>query len=108
MWFYDGKLLADEAVRGQLGRWGKLCGVKVTPHQLRHAFATQLINQDLPIESLRKLLGDQTLNMTQRYARLYDATVQQQFKSAPEAFEGILIRDWPLSVDMPQIATVEP
>ncbi|MBE2240035.1 MAG: site-specific integrase [Caldilineaceae bacterium] len=44
--------------------------MKVTPHQLRHTFATQLINQDLPIDSVRKLLGHQTLNMTQHYARL--------------------------------------
>jgi len=108
VWFYNGKLLADEAIRDQLGRWGKACNIKVTPHQLRHTFATQLINQGLPIESVRKLLGHQTLNMTQHYARLYDATVKQHFESATEAFEGILIRDWPISVEVPQIAMVEP
>ena len=108
VWFYGGKLLADEALRDQLGRSGKACNIKVTPHQLRHTFATQLINQGLPIESVRKLLGHQTLNMTQHYARLYDATVKQQFESATEALEGILIRDWPVQVTVPQIATVEP
>ncbi|MBW7939624.1 MAG: site-specific integrase, partial [Candidatus Omnitrophica bacterium] len=85
LWFYNGRLPSDESIRDQLGRWGKHCGVKVTPHQLRHTFATQLINQGLPMESVRKLLGHKTLNMTQHYARLYDATVKQQFESATEA-----------------------
>ena len=65
LWRYNGRLLADEAVRDQLARWGQLCGVKVTPHQLRHTFATQLVNHGLPIDSVRKLLGHRTLNMTQ-------------------------------------------
>jgi hypothetical protein len=73
---YNGRLLADEAVREQLARWGQLCGVKVTPHQLRHTFATQLVNHGLPIDSVRKLLGHQTLNMTQHYARMFDATIR--------------------------------
>ncbi len=96
LWFYNDRLLSDETVRDQLGRWGKQCGVKVTPHQLRHTFATQLINHGLPIESVRKLLGHQTLNMTQHYARIYDATVKQQFESATEAIEGIYADDWPV------------
>lgn len=101
LWFYTERLLSDEAVRDQLGRWGQQCGVKVTPHQLRHTFATQLINHGLPIESVRKLLGHKTLNMTQHYARIYDATVKQQFESAAEAIEGIYVNDWPI----PAIAT---
>jgi hypothetical protein len=48
---------------------------------------------------VRKLLGHQTLNMTQYYARIYDATVEQQFGSATEAaeaIEGIYAHDWPV------------
>ena len=85
LWCDNGRLLAGEAVRDQLARWGQLCGVKVTPHQLRHTFATQLVNQGLPIDSVRKLLGHQTLNMTQHYARMFDTTVKQQFAVATEA-----------------------
>jgi len=58
------------------------------------------------MESVRKLLGHKTLNMTQHYARLYDATVKQQFESAMAAFEGVLIHDWPVSVAVTQTATV--
>jgi site-specific recombinase XerD len=96
LWCNNGRLLADEALRNQLARWGQLCGVKVTPHQLRHTFATQLVNHGLPIDSVRKLLGHQTLNMTQHYARMFDTTVKQQFAAATEAFEAMLIPDWPV------------
>ena len=98
LWCYNGRLLADEAVRDQLARWGQLCGVKVTPHQLRHIFATQLVNRGLSIDSVRKLLGHRTLNMTQHYARMFDTTVKQQFAVATEAFNAMLIPDWPVPV----------
>lgn len=102
LWFFGGRLLSDETLRDQLARWGKRCNVKVTPHQLRHTFATQLINHGLPIESVRNLLGHKTLNMTQHYARLYDGTVKQQFASAVEAMEGIFVKDWPSAVTISQ------
>ena len=98
LWCNNGRLLADEAVRDQLARWGRLCGVKVTSHQLRHTFATQLVNHGLPIDSVRKLLGHRTLNMTQHYARMFDTTVKQQFAAASKAFEAMLIPDWPVPV----------
>ena len=106
LWFYDDRLLADEPVRNQVQRWGKQCNVVVTPHQLRHTFATQLINQGMPMESVRKLLGHKTLNMTQHYARIYDATVQQQFEMAAAALEGILVQDWPIPVLLPHPVSV--
>jgi integrase/recombinase XerD len=108
IWCYQGRVLSDEAVRDQVNRWGKHCDVKVTPHRLRHTFATQLINHGLPIDSVRKLLGHQTLNMTQHYARLYDVTVKQQFESATEALEGIFVHDWPVSTPAVQPAPISP
>ena len=93
-------------MRNQVQRWGKQCSVVVTPHQLRHTFATQLINHGMPMESVRKLLGHKTLNMTQHYARIYDATVQQQFETAAAALEGILVQDWPIPVLLPHPVSV--
>jgi site-specific recombinase XerD len=108
VWRYQTRLLSDEAVRDQVNRWGKHCGVKVTPHRLRHTFATQLINHGLPIEAVRKLLGHQTLNMTQHYARLYDATVKQQFEAATQLLEGIFVQDWPVPAPAAQPAPISP
>jgi len=54
----------------------------VTPHRLRHTFATRLINRGLPITDLQKLLGHDRLSTTQIYARVYDATVERDYRTA--------------------------
>lgn len=79
----------------RLAAWAKQCAVSVTPHRLRHTFATQLVNQGMPLPSIAKLLGHQTLNMTQHYARLYEQTVKEQFEAATANLDGLLALDWP-------------
>jgi len=95
LWLDDGRPLQAHQVRYRLRRWGQLCNVAVTPHRLRHTLATRLINQGMSLESLRRLLGHKTLSMTQHYARLYDATVREQFQTAMANIERIAISDWP-------------
>lgn len=95
LWLDAGELLQDYQVRYRLRRWGQLCSVAVTPHRLRHTLATRLINRGMSLESLRKLLGHKTLSMTQHYARIYDATVREQFQAAMANIEGIAVSDWP-------------
>jgi site-specific recombinase XerD len=95
LWLDAGCPLRDHQARYRLRRWGQLCDVAVTPHRLRHTFATRLINHGLSLESLSKLLGHKHLSMTQRYARIHDATVRNQFQQAMAAIEGIAVSDWP-------------
>jgi site-specific recombinase XerD len=90
------KQLLDGLVRTRLRRWGQLLNLDVSPHRLRHTHATLLINQGIPIESLRKLLGHRSLGVTQIYARLSDQVVQQQFEKAIEGIDGIAAPNWPL------------
>jgi site-specific recombinase XerD len=82
--------------------------VDVTPHRLRHTFATRLLNQGLPIHSLKKLLGHQNLDTTQIYARLYDNVLYHQFKEAMSQIEGVAVELWPgVTTDNAQrVATV--
>jgi site-specific recombinase XerD len=97
LWGQENRPLTANFIRHCLRNWGKLCDVAVSPHQLRHTFATQLINQGLPLASVAKLLGHNTLHMTQRYARLYDSTVKEQFLTAAAHIEGIAVSNWPIS-----------
>jgi site-specific recombinase XerD len=96
LWLGQQTPLSANLVRNRLHRWGKEEDIDVSPHMLRHTLATLLVNQGMPIESLRKLLGHRTLSVTQQYARLSDAVVQQHFQQAIEGIEGIAASEWPL------------
>jgi integrase/recombinase XerD len=82
-------------IQRRLARYAVQAGVQATAHRLRHTLATRLINKGMPIHSLRKLLGHQHLNTTQIYARIYDETLYEQFKTAMSRLEAIAVVDWP-------------
>jgi site-specific recombinase XerD len=56
----------------------------VSPHRLRHTYATQLLNHGMSLEGLRSLMGHENLETTLIYARLADTTLEQQYRGAME------------------------
>lgn len=106
LWLETDKRLHDRLVRSRLRRWGQAAGIDVSPHVLRHTVATLLINRGMPVETLRRLLGHRSPNVTQQYARLSDSVVQRQFQAAIEGIEGIAAAEWPVlsSIDKVQAA----
>ncbi len=101
----SGAQLARHHVKYRLNRWGEACQVHVTPHRLHHTFATRLVNADLPLPSVAKLLGHRSLDMTQLYAHLYEHTVHNQFVEAMAHIEGIATLDWPHSEQTANLIT---
>jgi site-specific recombinase XerD len=59
----------------------------VSPNRLRHTFATRLVNAGMPITSLQKLMGHAHLSTTQIYARMYDATVERDYRQAMDRIQ---------------------
>lgn len=66
---------------------GRRVEVSVTPHRLRHTFATQLLNVGCLVTSIQKLLGHTNLNTTMTYARAFDQTVMLDYYRAVDAME---------------------
>jgi integrase len=58
--------------------------VTVTPHQFRHTLGTRMINEDIPLEVIRRMLDHGSLSMTQVYARLSDRKLREHFDSFRE------------------------
>ena len=67
------------AAAGLQGAGGK---PTITPHQLRHTYATNLANAGMSLQALMALLGHVTPEMTIRYARLASPTLRASYDQA--------------------------
>lgn len=56
--------------------------LRVTPHQLRHTYATELANAGMSLQGLMALLGHVTPEMTLRYATLASPTLRAGYDAA--------------------------
>jgi len=57
----------------------KKVGIKATPHQLRHSFATDLLNEGARINDISELLGHSSLKATGIYTKLNTNTKLKQY-----------------------------
>lgn len=80
---HHGRRLGHQAVRAELHRAAELAGLgHITPHQLRHTYATALVNAGVSLQSLMALLGHASAEMSLRYGRLFDTTVRDEYERA--------------------------
>ena len=89
---YKGKRLypayVDRAVKSELAGVKGITGRK-SPHVLRHSLATELLNQETPINSIKELLGHSSLAATQVYTHSDIARLKFIYESAhPRAKNG--------------------
>lgn len=55
---------------------------KCSPHVLRHSFATALLNHDARLESVKKLLGHESLSTTEIYTHTTFEQLKKEYKNA--------------------------
>jgi site-specific recombinase XerD len=84
----DGMPLKKNFLAGRIKAIGRQADVSVSPHRLRHTFATQLLNVGCKVTSIQKLLGHTDLNTTMTYARAFDQTVMLDYFQAVDVIES--------------------
>ena len=75
--------MSAQALREELARTADATGLaKITPHALRHTYATALVNAGVSLQALMQLLGHVSAAMSLRYGRLFDTTVRDEYERA--------------------------
>jgi hypothetical protein len=82
LFFYRNRPVRKDLVQARIKASGERVGVKVSPHRLRHTYATQLVNAGCRITSIQRLLGHRRLDSTLIYARVHDRTVAEDYYAA--------------------------
>ena len=78
----DGEKLSENSLRYIITKVFKRVALKVTPHQLRHSFATELLNNNARISDVSELLGHSSMATTQIYTKLGSTLKQQNYNKA--------------------------
>lgn len=81
---YQRRGLSTTAIHKRLMRYREKAEVSFSAHQLRHSFANHLLDADVPVTTIQKLLGHRWLETTQGYVQANDRQVAEDYYAACE------------------------
>lgn len=86
---YQDNGMSTTAIHKRLMHYRQQAGVSLSAHRLRHSFANDLLNADVPVTTIQKLLGHRWLETTQTYVAANDRQIQADYYAACRKLE-----DW--------------
>jgi len=80
----NGTRLTSRSVQRRIAKYGKVAGLPftVTPHMLRHSFATHLLDAGADLRMVQEMLGHASLSTTQIYTHLTTERLKEIYNRA--------------------------
>jgi site-specific recombinase XerD len=71
--------LSVKAIQKKMARYANASGIVASCHSLRHTFASNWLEQGAEIVSIRELLGHASITSSERYAKVSNQKVKQEY-----------------------------
>jgi len=73
----QGGQLSVAMIRKIVAECGSRAGISITPHRLRDSFGTTMLDNDVPVERIMKMMGHSQRSQTLAYARVNNPKVKE-------------------------------